>query len=405
MRKRLVAVCLSGLCLLAAAAENPRKLKADPTQEYYVYLPKDHDPKKTYWLFVAVHGLGGDGKGALGWESFAEEGQCIVVGPSFKGEYQFPSRGAGEKLKSILRELAKEFKFHPKVFITGFSAGAQFAHRFALENPHLVAGCAAHSAGSWANPPATARFVPFLVTCGLDDKENDRIGGARRFAQELEQKKFKVETMWFRGVAHAFCDEARSLTKEHYWSVTTGMTTTERKEAQEGLASAEAALKEGKYAEAAAAVKRLTKLKGKHAEQADDITRRIEEAGKERLAKADEQAKADPAAAQAELEKIQEDFTGTRVAAGAVRRLAALKRAAKEASKGAGAAPEAEPLAPKKEPSPAEINARCRSWLDLARNYIANNKPAEARRQLLRIIEAYPDTEHAKTARRMLDEL
>ncbi len=396
-------VCLwtvAGLAAAGAAAENPRKLKSDPSQEYYVYLPKDFDAKRTYWLFVGVHGLGGDGKGALGWEPFADEGQCIVVGPSFKGTFQFPSKGAGDKMKAIIRELAKDYKLEHKIIITGFSAGAQFAHRFALANPILVAGCAAHSAGDWDDlPDAKARGIPFLVTCGTDDnKDPDRLAGAKRFVTAIKAKGFKAESKWFDGVGHSFCDEGRSLTKDFYWKTTTGMTAVQRKEVEAGLEKAEEAVKGGKYAEAAASLKTVAAAKPtpRYAERADALTRQIEEAGKERLAKADEQAKTDSDGAKAELKKIEEEFAGTRVAAGASRRLAALKSAPPEEAK------KEPPEAPKKEAAPAKTASQLRSWLSMAKGCIAGGKAEAARQYLQKILDAAPESDQAAEARALL---
>jgi len=397
----------TGLARGGAAPQNPRRLKSDPGQEYYVYLPKDFDPARTYWVLVGVHGLGGDGKGALGWESFADEGQCIVVGPSFKDGYQSAGRGSADDMKAILRELAKEYKIQHKIFLTGFSAGAQFAHRFAMDNPMLIVGCAPHSAGSWSTPDVRARMVPFLVTCGSADNQNpDRLAGARRFVSELKQKHFKVESQWFDGVGHSFCKEARDLTKEFYWTVTTGMTAEQRKEAEASLGAADAMMKERKYGEAAAALKKLlaSKASNTYAERAAAVIRQIEEAGKKLLAEADEAAKTDAAAAIAALEAMQEGFKGTRVASAAARRLSALKAPDK---------PEVTPETKTEEPKPppakqadaSKAERDCRSWLGLARNYIANGKPDLAQIWLEKIVETYPNSEHAATARKMLNAL
>ncbi|HUT34960.1 MAG TPA: dienelactone hydrolase family protein [Planctomycetota bacterium] len=391
---------VAGLAAAGAAAENPRKLKSDPSQEYYVYLPKDFDAKRACWLFVAVHGLGGDGKGALGWESFADEGQCIVVGPSFKGTFQFPSKGAGDKMKAIIRELAKGYTLEHKAFVTGFSAGAQFAHRFALDNPALVAGCAAHSAGDWDGlPDAKARSVPFLVTCGTDDnKSPDRLAGAKKFVTAIKAKGFKVESKWFDGVGHSFCNEGRELTKEFYWTTTTGMTAARRQAAEAGLTKAEGAVKEGKYAEAAADLKKVMAARPAHryAERAEALTTQIEDAGKERLAKADEQAKTDADGAKAELQKIEEEFAGTRVAAGAARRLATLQGTPAEP-------PKKQPETPKKET--AKTAHQLRSWLAMAKSYLANGKNGLARQCLQKIIAADAASDQAAEARVLLQGL
>jgi len=402
----LGAVLLAGV---AAGGENPRKLKSDPGQEYYVYLPKDFDAERTYWLVVGVHGLGGNGQGALGWESFADEGQCIVVGPSFKDTFQFPSKGAGEKMKAILRELAKDYKLQRRIFLTGFSAGAQFAHRFALENPTLVVGCAAHSAGSWGRPSPKARMVPFLVTCGTADTDHDRIGIAKQFVRELKQNRYKVESKWFDGVGHSFCKEARDLTKELYWSVTTGMTREERERLAGDLEKADQLIADARYAEAAPLLTKIAASKhgSDYVERALAAIRRIETIGKEKLAAADEQAKADADAAIAALEKMQQDFAGTRVAAAAAQRLRTLKGASTTAPPPSPAPgePAIEPDTPPAAPTASKADSDCRRWMAMARNFVANRKPAEARRYLQKIIATYPDSPHAEQARKMLQDL
>jgi tetratricopeptide (TPR) repeat protein len=184
------------------------------------------------------------------------------------------------------------------------------------------------------------------------------------------------------------------------------MTADQRLEADTNLLKAEELLKEGKYAEAAARLRKVTASKpsAKYAAQADAGTKKIEDAGRERLAKADEQAKTDADAAMAELMKIQDEFGGTRVATAAMQRLTALKNAANEPPKvGAPSTPKPEP--PTKESEAAKADSQCRRWIELARNLIANKKADQARQYLWRIIDKYPDSEHAKTARKMIDEL
>jgi len=59
--------------------------------------------------------------------------------------YQMNGPKHEAKLKSLIAEVGKTWKLHPKVFLHGFSAGAQFAHRFAMKNPEIVAGVSATS--------------------------------------------------------------------------------------------------------------------------------------------------------------------------------------------------------------------------------------------------------------------
>jgi len=410
MTRRLILglACVVLACAAAPAfgSEEVRKLKSDPSQEYYLYLPAKIDPAKKYWLFVGVHGLGGNGKGAMGWSSFAEEGQCIVVGPSFTGTFQFPTNGsgAGKGMLGIFKELSHEYKLYPKAFVTGFSAGAQFAHRFALENPQLVVGCAAHSAGSWGMPNAKARGVPFVVTCGEDDKE--RIGLAKEFARDAKSKGFQVSSAWFKGVGHSFCPDGQKMTKDLFWTSTTGMTIEQREEALADLGKADKLAAEGKPGEAAQAVRKLalSKRQNELTERAAALVKQIEKTGKEKLAEIREQAKTDVAAAVAAIEKLQQDFEGTRVASAAKDALQGLK--------GGAAAPpkKSETVEPKEstDPPPKKDTAappqddkakRDRTgWLRMAKNYIANGNSDRAIEFLSKVIDTYPDSDEAKEA-------
>ncbi|HUT36551.1 MAG TPA: dienelactone hydrolase family protein [Planctomycetota bacterium] len=398
-----VALGLACGALAGAPADAPRKLKSDPKQEYHLYLPKKHDPKQEYYLFVAVHAANGSGAGALGLNKLADEGHCIVLAPTFKGDFQNPAKGSGDKLKAILREVAGECKVQPKVFLVGFAEGAAFAYRFAADNPSLVLGCAAHSADKWDAPDPKARQVPFLVTCGQDDKKPNRIGEARKFAQALKGKKFEVQTNWPKGVGHAFSPQARDKTKEFFLTLTTGMNAWERQKATATLAKATAALKENKYAEAALAARELLELKpnAEYIGKANALLQQVYDAGKAKLAQVEEQAKSDPAAAAEALQALHEQFLGTPVAEAAAARLKSLEEAVKAAAeRDAG---EAE--APAEASPAAKMKAQCRRWLMLANNYIANGRTGEARLALHKIIEAYPDSVFAEQAKAKLDAL
>lgn len=414
-------LCLCALLVACAgsrliAAANPRRLKSNPAQEYYVYVPENHDPEKRYWLFVAVHGLNGKGEGALGWAKFANEGDCIVVGPTFKGTYQFPSAksGHGKNLVEIFKELSRQYKLRRKMFVTGFSAGAQFAHRFALDAPQLVVGCAAHSAGSWSSPSPKARAVPFVVTCGEDDTK--RIDMAKKFADQLKRKRYAVSSEWYEGVGHSMCNDSRELTRKLFLACTNGMPIALYEKAQDYLATADKLIEKGQYADAAKRIAGLARSKRRNSltERARATLEQIEKLGKDRLAEIDEQAKDAPAAAIAALEKMQQDFKGTRACAAAARKLNALKSGTPSPSEAAGkerpadvATPESK-VKPEPKASPTASKAasgKAARWLSLAKNYIRNRMSARAARYLKLILRDYPTSAEAAEAKRLLDEL
>ncbi len=193
------------------------------------------EPGKTYWLVVSVHGAGADGSQSVGWirNWVGEFDDVIVLAPTFappkerspaawKASYQMSGPTHVAKLESLIAEVAKTWPLHPKVFLNGFSAGAQFAHRYAMKFPDRVAGVAAHSGGSWAklegpdriNPDA--RSVAFAISCGEKDAGSGgpdripRIEAAKTFAAQLEQLGFDVTVETWPEVGHEFTPGANA---------------------------------------------------------------------------------------------------------------------------------------------------------------------------------------------------
>lgn len=219
------------LSLTAHAAETT--LKDSEGRTAYLYTPTDKPEKdKTYWLVIGVHGVGGDGKGAAGLAEWAKD-DVIVLGPSFNEvkppaadakpehakpkpvtpmaeSYQMNGPAHEAKLKALIKEVGKTWKTHPKVFLHGFSAGAQFVHRFTMKNPDLVAGVSAASAGSWSDDihPAAAT-VPFAISCGQYDKAKSwpeapmhRLEWMQAFEKALTAAHFDVQARVIANVGH-----------------------------------------------------------------------------------------------------------------------------------------------------------------------------------------------------------
>jgi predicted esterase len=229
---RFIFLLLVLLARSAFAAETP--LVDSDGLTNWLYTPTEEpDPAKTYWLVVGVHGAGGNGKGAAGAAAWAREfDDVIVLGPTFaqpkrdpnaprpatmpRDIFQMSGPAHEAKLAELIAQIGRAWKLHPKHFLHGFSAGAQFSHRYAFRHPERVAAVSAHSGGSWAqidgedriNP--AAKDIPFVVSCGEDDKGTGgppgtppRIEGARRFAYNLRSLGFSVELKTWPGVGHA----------------------------------------------------------------------------------------------------------------------------------------------------------------------------------------------------------
>ena len=209
---------------------------------HWLYTPTEQPVAgKIYWLVVGVHGAGGTGKGGGGVGAWASDfDDVVVLGPSFEQPkrdhnaprpatmprdiYQMSGPTHEAKLAELIAQVRKTWSVHSKIVLHGFSAGAQFSHRYAFRHPELVAAVSAHSGGSWAkldgddriNP--AAKHIPFAVSCGEDDRGSGgppgtppRIEGARRFAAQLMALGFAVEFKTWAGIAHQHMPDAKAL--------------------------------------------------------------------------------------------------------------------------------------------------------------------------------------------------
>ena len=238
----------AALCLILISAGSVSAAETTLTHSdgstAWLYTPSEKpDAAKTYWLVVGVHGVGANGQGACGAAYLPKEfDDVIVLGPSFRqprrdknaprppgmprDSYEMSGPTHEAKLAALIAEVGRTWKLHPKIVVHGFSAGAQFAHRFAFKHPEQVAGVSAHSGGSWArlegddkiNP--AAKSILFAVSCGEDDKGSGgppgtptRIEGAKQFAENLKSLGFGVEFQTWPGVAHDFAPGLMPMAK------------------------------------------------------------------------------------------------------------------------------------------------------------------------------------------------
>ena len=252
-------------------AEGP--LKCPMSRDYWLQLPDNFDAEKTYWLVAAIHGYGGDGKGGLGMGRIEGFDNYIIVAPSFPNDgYQVLGQQSDVQLIKLFDQLKTRFHLNDKLFIVGFSGGAQFAHRFAMQHPDRVIGCAAHSGGTWGpevNPKAAG--VPFAVSCGLDDVDPSVAGLPSRIdcAKDYFSAMLKVcaskGACWFKAkywvsVGHSYSPGAQKLTSECYALATSGHYATHDDEVPAEGARIQAMIDDGKTTEAKAELKTLMRL-------------------------------------------------------------------------------------------------------------------------------------------------
>lgn len=172
---------------------------ANQRLEYYYYIPRAivENPQAAYPLLVMTPSLSGRGEILVTQEfkDFAQEEVFIIVSPSFvfdernwesRQSYQYPSAWSGDALLEIIDQFEKEqdIKTDNKLYIYGFSAGAQFSLRFCLWEPNRCAACAAHASGG-SIVPTKKVDAKFFITVGTKDTE--RIDKAEAFYQNAKK--------------------------------------------------------------------------------------------------------------------------------------------------------------------------------------------------------------------------
>ncbi len=178
---------------------------------YHVYRPALQADARP-WTLVLLGGFNADGRRFMKapYTRFASEHGYIIVAPSFKSShqnfrdrvsYQFPQAWSGRALHAILDRLAASEPIdRDHIMVFGFSAGAQFAHRFALLYPSSCVASASHAAGGYT-APETFTQTQFLVTVGSKDSES-RKKWARIFTDAADALGISVQHEIINGAGH-----------------------------------------------------------------------------------------------------------------------------------------------------------------------------------------------------------
>ena len=156
-------------------------------------------------MFVFVHGSGGNAARYFqALKPYADSKGYILLCPTFTGNtFGLLAGGEDVLLLDMIAELRVRYRLADRFFLGGFSAGAQFAHRFAFRFPALLCGVAAHSARAYDPPPPASFGAPsFAVSVGELDVE--RLETNRRFADELARKGYDVTFTVIPNAGHQF---------------------------------------------------------------------------------------------------------------------------------------------------------------------------------------------------------
>lgn len=150
-----------------------RRAVSDRTVRYIHYWPRTE--VRSDCVLVAVHGISRNAREhAHEFRALADRLGCHLVAPRFDRaafrDYQLlgisgRGRRADEALQLVLADLRRfGVDADARIVLTGFSGGAQFAHRYALGYPRRVAALLIAAAG-WYTLPDTS--LPYPRGCGI----------------------------------------------------------------------------------------------------------------------------------------------------------------------------------------------------------------------------------------------
>lgn len=199
-------LCASPLKSLEVATSAPLNAEV----RFWYRAPEHGMPKR---VLLLIPGCNGDGSAMLAetgpWARFADEEQLLLVGPSFKTNleevharqgYYYPELWSGKAtLEALAKIRAATGVSEEQALVFGFSAGAHFAHRFALWRPGMVKAFVAYSAGWWDAPTVALAQTPGLILCGEADPRHD---ASYRFF--YEGRRLRLPLLWrgYQGVGH-----------------------------------------------------------------------------------------------------------------------------------------------------------------------------------------------------------
>jgi predicted esterase len=181
--------------------------------EYYVYAPKAYSADKAWPLFVGIHGAGGNGLQCWQlFQAYAEREGFILLCPSIPGEsFGFRVDVAENTVWSAITDVERQYLIKPRIFFSGFSAGAYFVQVFTYHYPRAVSGLSILSSGMYMDPKVFPEVIPMLVVIGGSD-DAGAVQDSRLFVDELKGYGFDVQYKVMPGVGHTVTDEGVKLT-------------------------------------------------------------------------------------------------------------------------------------------------------------------------------------------------
>jgi pimeloyl-ACP methyl ester carboxylesterase len=157
--------------------------RSHPDQRFYLYLPKRYDGKTRLQLLVVVHGYLRRAKAYLRqFTDFADQHGYMILAPYYPPSQHFQQLGIGDdegradfQLLDLVDEVGRTYPVETATFdLFGFSAGAQFSHRFLYVHPDRLRAVVTASPGTITLPtdryawPSGIQDLPKLANVSFD---------------------------------------------------------------------------------------------------------------------------------------------------------------------------------------------------------------------------------------------
>lgn len=132
-----------------------------PSRRYFLYVPSSYDERAGVRLLIVMHGYRRHAEAyARQFTEFADEHHSAILAPVFPHPERFQRLGIGDDsvradlcLLDLVDEVGSSYRIETGAFdLFGFSAGAQFAHRFMYLHPERIRSVVVASPGTVTLP-------------------------------------------------------------------------------------------------------------------------------------------------------------------------------------------------------------------------------------------------------------
>lgn len=204
---------------------------ANSTVKFLYYIPQSLiNSDKPFPVIAYIHGLGGENDF---WVSdrlyeIADKYGFGIIAPGFRFDendfrveksYQYPKAWAGDALIRMCNKAKGYGLNYSKLYLVGFSAGAQFVSRFSFLRPDVIEACAILGNGAKVKPEIKTN-VKYFVGIGIYE-EDFRLKGAEYFLQGARDLGFYVDYRQY-SVGHETPDEEMKDVADFFVKVKNG---------------------------------------------------------------------------------------------------------------------------------------------------------------------------------------